>query len=402
MMDRSTVLKFEEELTQLAAVLEPFARSIKCLESSYSTLSNVYIYWFAVLARFQDIFKSNETVSGVGLPSSVIKEITSVLNGRYAEMFNGDAGQVYLAAFFLDIHNSDVLLHRPAQLLTKTWKSQHISSSADLLPDQDLRQALPAYTKAGAYLVKLLGRVYNKDPDAPLFARYSSWSQIEIAFRNQLVLFTRGLSPFHQVPKPSAERAYWESMCTVPTAELLAHLGVILTSIVPNSMAEQRSMSTITKLNSPDHASQKVSTLIDMVTIPQHYKREENRNSLSSRSLRPTARFADLAQSISGVNISNEAAPKENGDVLGVLERLDGELTLPDEECEASSVARGSPHQFEAEANDGISLSSELLSGMISDHSSIVIKRSHSSEPLSVDARPPQKRQRVDVSSLMY
>ena len=132
----------------------------------------------------------------------------------------------------------------------------------------------------GDYLVKLLGHIYNKDPDAPLFTRYTNWRQIETAFRNQLVLFTRGLSPFHRIPKPSAEHSYWESLCTIPTAELLAHLGVVLASIVPNSMAEERSMSTITKLNSPDRASQKVSTLIDMVAIRQYYKRKENQDSM--------------------------------------------------------------------------------------------------------------------------
>lgn len=103
MLDRITVQKFKEELTQLSTVLEPFARSIKCLESSHSTLSDVYLFWLAVIARFREIIKSNEGLVGVGLPKSVIKDITSILNGRHAEMFQGQAGHVYLAALFLDI-----------------------------------------------------------------------------------------------------------------------------------------------------------------------------------------------------------------------------------------------------------------------------------------------------------
>jgi hypothetical protein len=47
-------------------------------------------------------------------------------------------------------------------------------------------------------------------------------------------------------------------------------------------MAEERSMSTLTKQNSPDRASQKVSTLIDMALIRQHYKREEKKGILLS------------------------------------------------------------------------------------------------------------------------
>jgi hypothetical protein len=103
MLDRITVQEFKEELAQLAAVLEPLARAITCLESSHSTLSDVYLFWLAILARFRDIFKVNKALAGIGLPHAIIEDITSILNGRHAEMCQGPAGQVYLTAFFLDI-----------------------------------------------------------------------------------------------------------------------------------------------------------------------------------------------------------------------------------------------------------------------------------------------------------
>ncbi|KAF8597208.1 hypothetical protein BDV93DRAFT_453421, partial [Ceratobasidium sp. AG-I] len=103
MLDRTEAQSFKEELTQLVTVLEPFARSIKCLESSHSTLSDVYLFWLAILARFREITNSNQSLTGVGLPDSVIEDITSILNGRHAEMFQGQSGQVCSAAFFLDI-----------------------------------------------------------------------------------------------------------------------------------------------------------------------------------------------------------------------------------------------------------------------------------------------------------
>ncbi|EUC62977.1 NACHT domain protein, partial [Rhizoctonia solani AG-3 Rhs1AP] len=65
---------------------------------------------------------------------------------------------------------------------------------------------------------------------------------------------------------------YWEELLSVPSADLLAVVGLLLASIVPNSMAEERTMSAITKLNSPDRARQKVSTIINMVAIRQHYR----------------------------------------------------------------------------------------------------------------------------------
>ncbi|KAG8774334.1 hypothetical protein FRC12_002043 [Ceratobasidium sp. 428] len=61
-------------------------------------------------------------------------------------------------------------------------------------------------------------------------------------------------------------------------------------------MAEERSMLTLTKLNSPDRASQKVSTLIDMATICQYDKREEDQLLQKSCPLRSTVRFNELPQ----------------------------------------------------------------------------------------------------------
>lgn len=102
MLGRSSVQSFTEELRQLATVLEPFARSIKCLESGHSTVADVYLFWLAVLARFQELFQHNTTFQGIGLPDNVIEDIRSIVNGRHAEMFQGKQGPVYLAAFFLD------------------------------------------------------------------------------------------------------------------------------------------------------------------------------------------------------------------------------------------------------------------------------------------------------------
>ncbi|KAF8593692.1 hypothetical protein BDV93DRAFT_584071, partial [Ceratobasidium sp. AG-I] len=102
MLDLATLQKFTEQLRQFVAVLEPLARSIKCLESSHSTAADVYLFWLAVLARYHELFIGNNTLQGIGLPGSVMKDIKSIINGRHSEMFQGDSQQVYLAAFFLD------------------------------------------------------------------------------------------------------------------------------------------------------------------------------------------------------------------------------------------------------------------------------------------------------------
>ncbi|KAF8593070.1 hypothetical protein BDV93DRAFT_516850, partial [Ceratobasidium sp. AG-I] len=120
-------------------------------------------------------------------------------------------------------------------------------------------------------------------------------------------------------------------------------------------------MSTITKLNSPDQASQKVSTLIDMVTIRQHYKREEKAITKASHSLRPTVRFADLSNIINSATpstasdtisepnaISNSLADKELAAVVDNEFIMDSPLPGDDGDV----VTRGNRDRFEVEETD--------------------------------------------------
>lgn len=104
MLDLATVQMFTAELGQFVAVLEPLARSIKCLESSHSTAADVYLFWLAVLARYHELFVGNNTLQGIGLQGSVIEDIKSTVNGRHSEIFQGESQQVYLSAFFLDFY----------------------------------------------------------------------------------------------------------------------------------------------------------------------------------------------------------------------------------------------------------------------------------------------------------
>jgi hypothetical protein len=293
MLDRESVDRFTMELRQLCSILEPIARSIKCLESSHSTPADVYLFWLAIVARLHELFKNNSTINGVGLPKSVMEDITSIVNSRHQEMFQKQSGPIYLAAFFLDIRKYNniqflVICKSRTDQIFLGFRSSDVFSgytmisartqtaSMDLSSDSDIRRSLPAYTITGTYLVKLLGRLYNRDPNSTPFSHYSSWSDVQAAFRRQLLSFTRGLSPFDQRhASTQTAREYWENLLSIPSADLLAVIGILLASIVPNSMAEERTMSTITKLNSPDRGSQKVSTLIDMVKIRQHYRREE-------------------------------------------------------------------------------------------------------------------------------
>ncbi|KAG9121819.1 hypothetical protein FRC07_002067 [Ceratobasidium sp. 392] len=350
------------------------------------------------------MFKRNRLVSGAGLPELVIQQIIRILNARQMDMFDKKEGRVYLTACFL---NTYLFVHHSVPLLNETR-----TTNTERLPDLDLRQSMPAYTIAGDFLVKLLGHIYNRDPDAPLFAQYASWPRIHTELRNQFVQFICGHRPFHQTSQIHSEHAYWQSMRAVPGAELIAHLGTILTAIVPNSMSEERTMSTMTKLSSPDRAAQHVSTLIDMATIHQHYRREELAE-LSLRSLCPTVRFADLPLSTDAplqIDESGAEVPQPDHQALrDASDCLDKLIPLQDSSPtgQGTTLGRSEPQgaeiqKLEIESNDGISLSSDLLTSLLSERPALLNKRSHSPEVPLVDVVPPVKREKIDVSTLEY
>ncbi|KAG9076711.1 hypothetical protein FS749_011476 [Ceratobasidium sp. UAMH 11750] len=205
------------------------------------------------------------------------------------------------------------------------------------------------------------------------------------------------------------EHTYWDSLCSIPTVDLLAHLGLVLGSIVPNSMAKECSMLMITKLNSPDRASQKVSTLIDMTTIRQHYKRKEKQNDPSVGSFWPTTWFADLPQPVLNVvQADSPVAPlkidqQTLADATEWFKSALGLGQLMQDEHEETPAPQGrSMHHFEVKLTDRVSLSSKLLAEVLIGGVDANTKRSHSPEPSTAETQPPQKRQKVDISSLEY
>lgn len=109
MKNRVKVHQFETSLIQLKALLEPLARAVKCLESSKSTPADVYLFWLAVTATYTDLFKQDSDESGISLPDDVVRDVRSIVNGRYKQMIEDPSKQVYLATFFL--HPCMLILH---------------------------------------------------------------------------------------------------------------------------------------------------------------------------------------------------------------------------------------------------------------------------------------------------
>jgi len=86
----------------LYAFSNPLARACKCLESSKATAGDVYHFWLAVLATYEQLIKDNNDVDGLQLPDDVINEIRKIVNARWHELTTGPGKSVYISTFFLD------------------------------------------------------------------------------------------------------------------------------------------------------------------------------------------------------------------------------------------------------------------------------------------------------------
>jgi hypothetical protein len=96
------VLILENGLQQLVHILKPLARACQCLESSKATASDIYHFWLAVLATYEQLIQNNNDVDGLQIPDEVINEIRKVVNACWWELTTSPGKSVYVSTFFLD------------------------------------------------------------------------------------------------------------------------------------------------------------------------------------------------------------------------------------------------------------------------------------------------------------
>ncbi|EJD32183.1 hypothetical protein AURDEDRAFT_178786 [Auricularia subglabra TFB-10046 SS5] len=130
---------------------------------------------------------------------------------------------------------------------------------------------MPYYVDVGAYLFQMLqkhiqagkGKLFNGVPP----------KELATALRVQLPAYARQEFPFNR-DSTGGWRAYWSNLSHHQDASVLAFLAVKLLSMLPNSMAEERTMSAFT--NAQDsRPGLKIRSLVAEVQVKQHYAREE-------------------------------------------------------------------------------------------------------------------------------
>lgn len=90
--------KFNAELQELVDILAPMAKSITCLESTHSTVSDVYVFWLACMAGVYDAISSN---SG-SMDLSDKDTIREAAQARWLQMIDRAPCDIYFAGFMLN------------------------------------------------------------------------------------------------------------------------------------------------------------------------------------------------------------------------------------------------------------------------------------------------------------
>jgi hypothetical protein len=117
----TAAFKFQYGLTQLLAVIAPIAKAIQCLESTHSTVADVYIFWLAVTASIHDVITDDKT----DLPVIIREKIRKFVNFHFDQMINEAPSDIYLTGFILDPR----MYPKPS---THTQLSQRVKASKGL------------------------------------------------------------------------------------------------------------------------------------------------------------------------------------------------------------------------------------------------------------------------------
>lgn len=142
-------------------------------------------------------------------------------------------------------------------------------------PDSDLRRMLPTYTRVGHYLGTVLVAEINSGRGSEVFAPYNTAEEIEQEFRFQFMNYARHAAPYDRYQDSPTARAYWAKLLRHVDASILAYLALKLFSIVPNSMAEERTVSNFTQINTACRSRQNPRTIVQMTQIKQHHQRAQ-------------------------------------------------------------------------------------------------------------------------------
>lgn len=224
-------MEFKRVLTELVNVLEPLARALLCLESTQSTLGDVYFFWLAALAVLNQHFSSKNS----RLSNSDKLRLQAMIYRRFNETINEAPTDIYVTAFFLDPRKLLVIYwtimltyyvgYRTAAIYSdynKLYSAQRFQPAVqDLKPlrgqanvsSASLRLTESQYTRVRKQLLQLLRHelvAAEQIPGHPLYQYDALKAKTELI--QQLSQYHLGHPPFRQFSEADESTIqYWQS-----------------------------------------------------------------------------------------------------------------------------------------------------------------------------------------------
>jgi hypothetical protein len=90
--------QFEQSIVHYNNIVAPFIWALWSLEAADTNASDVYVFWLAIAANLNNLFKKGMQKTGISLLLS--NAVMEIYNKRYIEFFNHS--DIYFAAFMLD------------------------------------------------------------------------------------------------------------------------------------------------------------------------------------------------------------------------------------------------------------------------------------------------------------
>lgn len=246
--DTPSTLAFECSLNELLSIGLPYAKTIVCLESTHSTVADVFLYWCGIGASLKRVLAQK----GAAFPEQVKAEVRGIFNFRWSEMFEEGPTDAHLSAVYLDpgrfncnaqclsltivlaYVNSDLFKPEPSTKHQQRigFKSQSSTAADTPKATSDVMLAhikFPhIFKRVGVYLTVLLRNEVEHGEREALHVAKDKQASVKKRFESQYLAYAQNAPPFCMFNRSDYETTldWWIALEKVRGADILAVCSV--------------------------------------------------------------------------------------------------------------------------------------------------------------------------------
>ncbi|KAG2076634.1 hypothetical protein BDR04DRAFT_1149081 [Suillus decipiens] len=257
--------------------MAPIAKSIACLESSQTDLSDIGLYYFAIGATLKQIFDSDTNP----FSPDEAGQIHVIFNSWFCDALSEGPTDAPISALYLHPHKHVKKKNLNPLALTIVLPT----SSAKALSSESSGPTIQNYV---------------------VFAHVLTFLKVLLEaqqlFLHQFKHYACDQYPFDTpLQDEKSTLSWWMHLTRISEGNILVTLAIKIFSVQPSSMPEECTMSVFTHMNSVLQNCQDVHTLVDMTQIRQWYMYDP----ASKCPECPTINFYDLDAQIFWSNLKD-------------------------------------------------------------------------------------------------